>query len=93
MSRHSCGGLKNLYLDTDYGQLDCLGEIKGVGGFDVVKEHSMVIDLDYGRCRMLDLDTLIKAKKAMGEPCDLQAVAELTAIRKRSTRVLRRRSR
>ncbi|MFH0952946.1 MAG: nucleotidyltransferase [Verrucomicrobiota bacterium] len=93
LSRQACGGLRNLYLDTDYGPLDCLGEIKGVGGFDVVRKHSMVIDLDYGRCRMLDLDTLIKAKKAMGEPRDLQAVAELTAIRKKSTPVPRRRSR
>src|SRR5260221_7187349 len=26
------GGLKNLHLSTDCGQLDCLSEIKGIGG-------------------------------------------------------------
>ncbi|OQA28589.1 MAG: hypothetical protein BWY57_03484 [Betaproteobacteria bacterium ADurb.Bin341] len=27
-------GLRNLYLDTDYGQLDCLSAIEGIGAFD-----------------------------------------------------------
>src|SRR5450631_2448318 len=29
-------GLKNLYLKTDLGVVDCLGEVLGVGNFDAV---------------------------------------------------------
>jgi len=45
-------GLKNLYLDTDYGQLDCLSAIEGLGSFGEVKKQSMEIELDAGPCRI-----------------------------------------
>jgi hypothetical protein len=34
-----CARLTNLYLETDLCMLDCLGEVKGVGGFDTVLAH------------------------------------------------------
>jgi hypothetical protein len=76
-------GLKNLYLKTDYGQLDCLGEVKGIGAFSKVKEQSVLIDLENVECRVLTLEALIKAKEAMTRPRDHQAVLELKAIRER----------
>jgi hypothetical protein len=76
-------GFKNLYLVTDLGQLDVLSEISGVGEYAEVERHTIQIDLDDVPCRVLDLDTLITAKKAMNTPKDRQAVVELEAIRER----------
>jgi len=77
------GGLKNLYLTTDWGQLDCLGEIRGVGDYAACLARSEPIDLDGTVIRVLTLDALIDAKRAMGRPRDLHAVLELEAIRER----------
>jgi len=74
-------GIKNLYLETLLGQLDILSEIAGVGDYAEVAMHAITLDLGGAICRVLDLDTLIKSKKALGRPRDLQAVIELEAIR------------
>jgi hypothetical protein len=76
-------GFKNLYLLTDFGQLDVLSEIAGVGDHSEVERHTIQVDLGGTRCCVLDLDTLITAKKAMQSPKDRQAVKELEAIRER----------
>jgi hypothetical protein len=76
-------GFKNLYLETDLGQLDILSEIAGVGDFAAVALHTITLDLGGAICRVLDLDTLIQSKKALGRPRDIQAVIELEAIRQR----------
>ena len=83
LNSQSCRELKNLYLDTDYGQLDCLSAITGVGGFDEVKRNSIEVRLSSGPCRILSLDALIQAKEAMGRPRDGEAVLQLKAIRER----------
>jgi len=75
--------LKNLYLSTDWGQLDCLGEVKGLGDYAACLALSEPIDLDGTEIRVLTLDALITAKRAMGRPRDLHAVLELEAIRER----------
>lgn len=77
------GGLNNLYLSTDWGQLDCLGDIKGIGGYAECFARSEPIDLDGSEIRVLTLDALIEAKRAMDRPRDLHAVLELEAIRER----------
>ncbi len=74
-------GFKNLYLETDLGQLDILSEIAGVGDYSAVALHTVTLDLGGTTCRVLDLDALILSKKALGRPRDLQAVIELEAIR------------
>lgn len=76
-------GFKNLYLVTDLGQLDVLSEITGVGDHSEVEQHTIQVDLEGIQCRVLDLDTLITAKKAMNSPKDRQVVLELEAIRER----------
>jgi len=83
LTRAKCRGLKNLYLATDWGQLDCLGEVLGMGGYDAVKKQSVVLNLEIGRCRVLGLEALIRAKKAMDRPRDREAVLQLEAIRER----------
>ena len=77
------GGLKNLYLSTDLGQIDVLGEIKGLGDFLSCWERSEPLVIAGREIRVLTLDALIEAKRAMGRPKDLHAVLELEAIRER----------
>ena len=72
-----------MYLLTDFGQLDVLSEIAGVGDHSQVEQHTIEVDLEGTHCRVLDLVTLIAAKKAMNSPKDRQAVMELEAIRER----------
>jgi hypothetical protein len=78
-------GYKNLYLHTDWGQLDILSEITGIGPYEEVARRSKAVDVGGITYRVLAIDALIEAKKAIGRPKDLQAAAELEAIRARLT--------
>jgi hypothetical protein len=84
LTPQSCARLKNLYLDTDYGQLDCLGAVKGIGDFNEVARRSVLVDLPFGPCRVLDVDALIRSKEAMDRPHDRAAIVQLRAIKERS---------
>jgi hypothetical protein len=79
-----CGRLKNLYLQTDLGKLDCLGEVAGVGSYDTVLQNSVNFRLSYGDFRVLNLDAAILSKEAVGRPRDLEAAKQLRAIRERA---------
>ena len=81
-----CGRLKNLYLQTDLGKLDCLSEVKGVGSYDDTLKRSVVYKLSYGEFRFLDIDTLIAAKEAVGREHDLAAVRQLRGIKEKIER-------
>lgn len=71
----------NFTLTTSIGDIDLLGEITGGGRYEDLFQHSEEIELFGLSCRCLDLDTLIKVKKAAGRPKDLEAIAELEALR------------
>ncbi len=81
LSGASFSGIRNLYLDTDIGPLDCLGDVLGIGGYDEVFARSKEIDLGSGPCRILEIGALIQAKEAMGRPHDKQTAIQLRAIR------------
>ena len=66
--------LRNLYLDTDWGQLDCIGEVTGVGDFEAVCYRSVQVEVRGGSCHLLSLEALIEAKRAMGRPRDLETM-------------------
>ena len=83
-SRSAFGELRNLYLQTDLGKLDCLSEVSGVGDFQAVLKQSVVADFSYGQFRFLNLDALIASKKAVGRDRDLTAVRSLLAIKERN---------
>ena len=68
------GQLKNLYLRTDLGVLDCLSEVAGIGDFDAVARESVPVDLPIGACRMLSIDALIRSKETLGREQDRMAV-------------------
>jgi predicted nucleotidyltransferase len=73
-------GIKNLYLHTDLGQLDVLGELPGIGGYEAIRDRTVAVDLDATPCRVLDIPTLIEAKQHAGRPKDHQAILELQYI-------------
>jgi hypothetical protein len=76
-------GFTNLYLETDDGDLDVLGEIAGLGGFEQVKARSVTLSLFGTSVRSLDLDALIDAKRALDREKDRADLRELELIRKR----------
>ena len=80
LTAETCRGLNNLYLNTDLGVIDCIGEVLGVGDFETVHDHSIALDLGFGTCRVLDIGALIRAKEAMGRERDRQSVVQLRAI-------------
>ena len=82
MTKEQCASLKNLYLRTDLGVLDCLGEVLGVGSYDDVALHSIEVELPAGKCCVLGVDALIQAKEAMGRDHDKMTVKQLKAIKK-----------
>jgi hypothetical protein len=83
LTAENCNQFKNLYLDTDIGQLDCLASIQGLGDYEDVENLSEIRDLGGGlRIRVLTIDSLIKARKAMNRPRDREAVLQLKAIKK-----------
>jgi hypothetical protein len=75
--------LKNLYLQTDLGKLDCLSEVAGVGDFQAVNAQSVAARFSYGEFRFLRLEALIAAKRAAGRERDQEAVRQLLAIQER----------
>jgi hypothetical protein len=79
-----CSSLKNLYLATDLGKLDCLGEIPGVGAFEEVHRRSVEIRFESGVCRVLGIDALIDAKLTTNRTLDRMAVLQLKAIKERT---------
>ena len=83
LTAEACADLRNLYLDTDWGQLDCLGEVLGVGDYQAVVAQSVPVELAGGVCRILSIDALIRAKEAMGRQRDREAALQLRAIRER----------
>ena len=71
----------NFTLTTTAGDIDLLGEVTGGGGYDDLITHSIEITLFTHRTRCLNLEWLIATKRAAGRPRDLEAIAELEALR------------
>lgn len=71
---------KNIYLTTDLGQLDILGQIKGIGDYEAVNSASQDLPIGKFSIKILSLSKLIEAKTAMGRPHDLQNVAILRKL-------------
>ena len=73
--------LRNLYLATDNGPIDFLGEVLGVGDYEKVFASSVVANTPSGSFRILNIDTLIIAKDAAGRDRDKAAALQLRSIR------------
>ena len=75
--------IRNLYLRTDFGPVDILSSILGVGEFERVRAASIEVELFERTCRVISLDDLILAKDALGREKDLLAAKELRAVREK----------
>jgi hypothetical protein len=80
---HHLQGVRNLYLATDFGQLDVLGELPDVCSYAELAVRA--VDVDFGRlpCKLIDIDTLIASKRCAGRPNDLRSIAFLEEIKRR----------
>jgi len=81
LTTENCKDYKNLYLDTDLGQLDCIGSVQGVGDFKKAIESSQIIDVENHKLNVLRIETLIETKKATNRPHDKEAIIQLEAMR------------
>jgi hypothetical protein len=64
-------------LQTDLGDIDLLGEVTGLGGYDALKANSIVVEAFERRVSTLDLGSLIKAA---GREKDLRVLPELESL-------------
>jgi hypothetical protein len=71
----------NFTLTTTLGWLDLFGEIIGGGTYENLLPHSQTINVFGLSCRILNLDELIRIKRAAGRPKDLESIAELEIVR------------
>jgi hypothetical protein len=71
----------NFTLTTSLGDIDLLGEVAGGGAYDALLPHCTTVRAFGIECLCLNLDMLIRVKRAAGRPKDLEAIAELEAIR------------
>ena len=71
----------NFTLAMDLGALDLLGEIAGGGNYEALLPDTVELDLFGNVIRCLTLQKLIEVKRAAGRPKDLEAIAELEALR------------
>ena len=70
----------NFTFSTDIGDLDLLGEVRGIGHYEAVVTDSVTVELFGYRFAVMDIGKLIIAKRAAGRPKDLVALPELEAI-------------
>jgi hypothetical protein len=70
----------NFTLTTALGDVDLLGEVSGIGAFEVVLPHAVELPVFGKSVLVLDLPWLIRSKRAAGRPKDLEAIAELEAL-------------
>jgi predicted nucleotidyltransferase len=78
----------NFTLTTSAGDLDLLGEITSGGRYEQLLSDAIPIRLFGLECLCLGLDRLIAVKRAAGRPKDLEAIAELEALREEKDRPL-----
>jgi predicted nucleotidyltransferase len=70
----------NFTLRTSAGDLDLLGEATGGGTYEALLPRSERLQLFGRETLIVDLETLIRLKRAAGRPKDLERIAELEAI-------------
>ncbi len=76
----------NFTLTTRLGDLDLLGEVTGGGNYEALRPASVVMDLFGFPVPVLDIEALIRTKRAAGRPKDYEAIAELELILEERTK-------
>ena len=70
----------NFTFTTDIGDIDLLGEVRGIGHYEALLDGSVKVELFGYQFAVIDIGKLIVAKRAAGRPKDLLALPELEAI-------------
>jgi hypothetical protein len=70
----------NFTLTSEVGDIDLMGEVPGLGGYEAVKSNAEEVELYAYRVYVLTLEGLIIAKQAAGRPKDLRLLPELKAL-------------
>lgn len=70
----------NFTFETEIGDIDLLGEVRGVGNYLDCLQDSEAIEVFGHTVRVLSLEKLIDSKRAAGRTKDLMALPELQAI-------------
>ena len=71
----------NFTFASEIGNLDLLGEVRGVGTYENVVADSIPVELFGYHFKLINISKLIDAKRAAGRPKDLISIPELEAIR------------
>lgn len=79
-------GYRNLYVATDEGVVDFLGEITGLGTFERVAANALTLRLADFSVRVVGLADLITSKRALARPKDLRVARELELVLERLKR-------
>lgn len=80
MDDRTLRGAPVLTLTTVEGDIDVLDRIAGVGDYGAVRKRSEKIEALGVKFRVIDLPSLIKAKRAAGRPRDHEHLPELEAL-------------
>jgi predicted nucleotidyltransferase len=67
-------------LNTDLGKIDLLAEVAGLGTFEELTTGSVATEAFGRQVRILNLKSLIKAKRAAGREKDLMMLPELESL-------------
>jgi len=71
----------NFTFETTKGDVDLLGEVKGIGGYDELVQASIIVDFEGFPTKLLSIPSLIVAKEAAGRPKDQAGLQVLYALR------------
>jgi predicted nucleotidyltransferase len=80
MDERTLRGAPTMTLTTTEGDIDVMDRVAGVGEYDAARKHSERITALGVSFRVLDLPSLIKAKRAAGRPRDFDHLPELEAL-------------
>jgi len=70
----------NFTFKTLMGDVDLLGEVKGIGGYDDLVPESITVDFEGIPTKILSIASLIIAKEAAGRPKDQPGLQVLYAL-------------
>lgn len=71
----------NFTLRTEFGDVDLLAEVKGIGTYLDALNNSVEIEIEGHKVNILSIDGLIAAKTAAGREKDIGGLKELYALK------------
>lgn len=73
-------GNRNLYVATEEGVIDFLGEISGLGGYERVAANAVAMRLADFSVKVVGLKDLILSKRTLARPKDVRVARELEVV-------------